>query len=657
VLAWAIALALLLAAPAEAAAKAQARPARAAIVFLPSPPRAIKGKPFLKRVEAVRELSALGYVSAIQGTYTPEQVLLDISSGSRVTTALYDVDLPEETALSPTGAGGRISTWPAIAARARTPPADVDPGVLGQAVLDAGRTVGYVGLARSGNREALVAADRSGAIQRLSLGDGDSTGRRALALWRRSDLLVVKLPRGPAGRSALRMLLAARATNDLVIVMQDPNAIPRRLLAAGAAGLGGGSDLRSDSTRTDGLVVSTDLAPTVLERVGAVVPGSVAGEPMAASGSRSADQLVGFRKRLGVVGPRRWAVVLGGLAAAVALIALASVGRLRRVACCAPGATLWLPAVLLLTGAIAPIALVEVAILAGGCAALALATDRLVRWPRSIAVPAAVTILAHVFDLTLGSKLITRSLLGPNPLLGARFYGIGNELEITLAIATLLGLGGALIGTGARTRVWGFGLGGGAVAFLLSWGRLGADVGAVLTLGVGTAAAAVIAAERGSRRTRGAIVLAAPALALAALAALDLATGGNAHFTRSVLRAGGLDELGQVAQRRFELSYSSLGRGAIAPLVGVAFVALLGGLRFRRRLLARLQPIPALRAGFYGALAAVVGGALTNDSGPVIFLIGMTYLALAVGYVLGAPNTGTAPVSRQPALPRARTPR
>jgi hypothetical protein len=644
---------------AEAAPIAQARttPPRAAVLFLQSPARAIKGKPFLKRVAAIGGITALGYVSAVQGSYSPEQVLLDMSSGSRATTSLYDGELPEGIVLRTAGARGSITDWPQIDARARTPPADVKPGTLAGAVGAAGGTVGYAGIAGRRNREAIVAADRSGGVARVSLGNAASVGDRAAALWRRSRLVVVKLPGGRAGRSAVRSLLAVRRPPDLVLVIQDPNATPRRLLAAGAAGLEGGKDLRSASTRTDGLVVTTDLVPTVLDRLGARIPATVTGEPIEAHGGRTADDLVSLRKRFGAVGPRRWAVVLGGLAGAIGIVALLSLRHARRIARCALLAALWLPAVLLVTGALGPPALVELVVLAAASALLALGADRLIAWPRSIALPAAVTVAAHVLDLALGSKLIDRSLLGPNPLLGARFYGIGNELEITLAVTALLGLGAALTGTGPRARVWGFALGGATVAFLLSWGRLGADVGAALTLGVGTAAAAVVAAGRGSRRTRAAIVLGAPAVALAGLAALDLATGGNAHFTRTVLRAGGLDELAQVAQRRFELSYTSLGRGAIGPLVVVAVAAILAGWRLRGRLLANVLENTAFRAGLYGALAAVVAGALTNDSGPVIFLIGTTYLALAVGYVVGMPKKDRSRPARKAPLPGARNPR
>jgi hypothetical protein len=614
-------------------------PARVALLFLPSPAKAIKGRPFIQRVASIDGITALGFVAAIQGAYRPEQVLLDISAGARVQTSLYNEDLPEGIRLVPTGVGGRIGEWARIVSRSRTPPADVQPGTLGGAVSAAGDGVAYVGIGGSRNREALVAADRSGNLPRVSLGTTASVSRRARATWRRSAFMVVKLPGRSAGRNALRGVMAQRRPQDLVFVLQDPNALPRRLLAAGAAGLPGGKDLRSASTRTDGLVITTDFAPTVLRRLGLPVPKAVAGEPIEASGSRSADDLVRFRKRLAVVGPRRWGVVLAGLALAFALVALATRGRLRQVGRCALPAALWLPAVLLVTGALAPAtALLELAIVGAASGLLALLTDRLLPWPRAIVLPAAVSVGAHVIDLLLGSNLIVGSLLGPNPLLGARFYGIGNELEITLAVTTLLGLGAALATASTRTAVWGISVGGALVAFMLSWGRVGADVGAALTLGLGVAAAAVYAAGRGSWRSRTAIVLGAPALALAVLAGLDLATGGNAHFTRTVLRAGGLDELAQVAQRRFELSYDSLGRGAIGPLVVVAVVALALGIRYRRRLLAGLEEFPAMRAGFWGAVVAVVGGALTNDSGPVIFLIGTTYLALAVGYVQAMPK-------------------
>ena len=47
--------------------------------------------------------------------------------------------------------------------------------------------------------------------------------------------------------------------------------------------------------------------------------------------------------------------------------------------------------------------------------------------------------LALTLDALAGTQLLMRSLLGPNPILGARFYGIGNELKSGLAVLVLGG--------------------------------------------------------------------------------------------------------------------------------------------------------------------------------------------------------------------------
>ena len=110
---------------------------------------------------------------------------------------------------------------------------------------------------------------------------------------------------------------------------------------------------------------------------------------------------------------------------------------------------------------------------------------------------------------------------------------------------------------------------------------------------------------------------------MALLALVDLVSGANAHLTRSVLDAGGLDDLADVAQRRLQLSAHSFAR----PIVFV-FLPLIA--RRRRagrssggeRLAAWLRGAPAMRAGLLGALAATVVGTLANDSGALLLEIG-----------------------------------
>ena len=95
-----------------------------------------------------------------------------------------------------------------------------------------------------------------------------------------------------------------------------------------------------------------------------------------------------------------------------------------------------------------------------------------------------MTVLAQAIDVLAGSPLTSLSLIGPNPGLGVRFFGIGNELEAILAPLVILGTGAALAGfaprLGAGSAAAAF-LGAGlAAAFVFAAGRFGADVGAAI---------------------------------------------------------------------------------------------------------------------------------------------------------------------------------
>jgi hypothetical protein len=156
---------------------------------------------------------------------------------------------------------------------------------------------------------------------------------------------------------------------------------------------------------------------------------------------------------------------------------------------------------------------------------------------------------------------------------------------------------------------------------------------------VGAAAAAAAIAAR--RRRVALLVVAAPFAAVALLALVDLVSGADAHLTRSVLDAGGMHDLGDVAERRLRLSARSL----LKPLtlVFLPLVALLVALAVARRehIRAWLAPRPQMRAGLIGAAAATVLGALANDSGALLLEIGTAYLLVFVGFAWA--ESGPAP--------------
>lgn len=640
VVALCAALACATPAGAGAASPAGAREPRAVLAFLPSGGDD-NPKPILERLDE-RTAFALGLVSATQGRFDREQMVLDMSAGSRTSRAVYEPPSPPDLELVRGGDGtGFIFGWNKALERAATPPAQLHPGML------AGQVPGgaaYAGVAGRTHIVAAVAADPRGDVATVSLGPSSTLGERAAALLRRHRLVVVGLPTATKGDAALDDLLRDRRKGDLLIVTQaPPRATVPVLLPIGIAGLGTSGSLTSATTHLDGVVAGIDVPVTILRHLGRPVPEGVRGQQVLSEGSRDAVALKETEARLRVVSGRRIPVLSALLSTWLALVLLLGIARDRsgvragmRIGALA---ILWVPLLLLLTGAIAPSRSIEVAIVVVGSFALAALTDRLVSWPRGPLVPVAASFVTYAVDLVLGSQLIVRSLLGANPRSGVRFYGLGNELEAVLTMMLLVGLGALLWGHARSRRSAAIvALSGAVFAVFVGAGRLGADVGGVITVGAGIAAATVLMAPgKPSRRT---YLLAAgvPLAGLVALAALDLATGGNGHFTRTILQAEDAASLWDVVTRRYTLAFNVLKTGAMPFITLLALLAAGYAVRHRRRVFAPVGDSPSWQAALIGGLTASVVGALSNDSGPLLLGIGVFVLTVVTAYVRGDPR-------------------
>jgi len=513
-----------------------------------------------------------GVMSAGLGTVPPMQTYLDLSQGNRVFDSLYDRPLPEHE---------KGADWlREVTERAESAPAEIEPFLLQKTLREDN--------ARSQFEE----------VARTSL---------------------EKLPR--PGRHRL-LIAIARPTGE----SDEPVPI-------GIAGGGFHGNLTSDSTRTNGYVLSTDVAPTILRRFGIPVPSAMSGQPIRSEGSVDPAAIESLVARMDVISSRRGPVI--GLSVVIWLVALLLIaalsrGRFARSAVRVVGlAIVYLPLVLLLGAALEPGESAEQLLVLLLSPLLAALTLLILRGYRALAVASALTVGAYAIDAIAGSPLTSLSLLGPNPGLGVRFYGIGNELEALLAVLVVAGTGAGLAGfardASARACATVFVAVGLLVAFVFAAGRFGADVGAAIVFPVGAVVAAVAIAGRG-RRTAVLAVVAAPVAVLALLALIDLLSGANAHLTRSVLDAGGLNDLGDVAQRRLQLSAHSFGRPVLLAFLPVVLaVAVLAYLK-RDTLRAWLDGKAAMRAGLLGAVAATAIGTLANDSGALLLEIGAAYL-------------------------------
>lgn len=566
----------------------------------------------------VSELAAAGLspgvMSAGLGTVPIEQTYLDLSQGNRVFDSLYDSDLPQLN-------GNCSRWWSEVTQRAESAPADIVPGLLSSTLAEGGVEV----------------PERGGTSCTFSppwISDGSRRTTKKL-----SGAPLRDLPRGLFEVREATLIQLPRQV-DLLIAIARPTGKTDVPLPIGIAGRGFEGNLTSDSTRMDGYVLSTDVAPTILDHFGIPVPAEMSGQPIRSEGSVDVAAIESLGERMDVISSRRGPVVGLNIAiwlAALALVALLSRGRLARPAVRVIGlAIVYLPLVLLLGAAIEPGETAERLLVLLLSPALAVLTLLLLRGYRALAVASALTVLAYAIDVIVGSPLTSLSLLGPNPGLGVRFYGIGNELEALLGVLVVAGVGAGLTGFGAglsrRSAAAIFVAVGAAAAIVFAAGRFGADVGAAIVFPVGATVAALAVAGRG-RRPLVLAVIAAPLAALALLALVDLLSGANAHLTRSVLDAGGLGDLADVAQRRLQLSAHSFARPVLLAFLPLVLMIAILAYIWRDHLQAWLEGVPAMRAGLAGALAATAIGTLANDSGALLLEIGAAYLLVFIGYV------------------------
>jgi hypothetical protein len=629
-------------------------------VFL-SPGQPLAGRSEGEVVEnelaAVPTLST-SILSATQGSYTTAQLVLDITQGARVSGSSYEPSSPPFLSLpvSPRAAGAsqratasQVQGWAAVLERAHSAPQVLEPGLLAAQIPGGGAYVPADGVEAV---DGVLAAGRNGHLAAV-LGSSATTLAGIAQLRLQHRLIVADLPTGPAGYADLRALAASRPAGELLVVIQRPVDEPNNrtagqagheLLWVAIAGLGGGRTLTSQTTNQDGLIAATDIAPTILNDLGLRIPAGMRGRVIRTGSSFDGAYLRSFKARLQVLYDRRLGALACLLAAWVLLVALAWLlpgTRARRWAARAGAlALLWTPVAALVPAALEPTRGVEDALLVLLCFSLGALTDRLTPWPRAPLLPALVALVALTADALAGTQLLARSLLGPNPELGVRFYGIGNELKSGLAVLVFAAVASALYPAIRSRRAAGaMAVSGIVLAVIEGSARIGAGVGGVILVSAGTALATAMLLPGQLTRRRVVVVLVSPIAGLIALAALDLATAhGSGHYTGSVLHAHSAGEVRDIIVRRYTAAYDELKHGAMPFATALALLASALGVRHYRRLLAPVSADPAWLAALGGGLAAGVVGALTEDSGPVLLVVAVFALGCVLSYLWGRPT-------------------
>lgn len=288
------------------------------------------------------------------------------------------------------------------------------------------------------------------------------------------------------------------------------------------------------------------------------------------------------------------------------------------------------------------------ATLALGALAAAAATIAYAAFPRrpadAFVALSLITAAVLVLDVAAGARLIKNSILGYDPIVAARFYGIGNEYMGVLIGTTLIGTTGLLdrfSGRPAAVRAWhpAVTLAYAAVIFILASPGLGANAGGTVAAvaGFGTTLL-LLSGRRWSWRTIP-LLAGAAALVLGAAAVIDLALPGGppSHFGRTL--AAFLDRgwapVAAVAARKAAMNVALL-RWTIWAQVFVVSLAITAVALYRPGLAVRRadEAHPHLLNGIRGAAAGALAALAANDSGVVAAATLMIPVTAALMYIL-----------------------
>lgn len=563
----------------------------------------------------------------------------------------------------------------------------VPEGTVGRELLiaDADAPFGY----RANRAAVLDVFDRAMATSDVVLVDPGDTDRAAEFAPVASPEVAARYRNAAlAATDGLLGEIRARLPDDalLLVVSVTPPTREWRLTPTVAAGAGVVPGyLHSPSTRRLGVVTLTDLAPTVLDALGAPVPDGMIGHPLrfhptgAASGRATpADAASGRATPAGAASGRatpadaisRRATPAGAgpnievlrridrdaayresiylpltitfivVQAIVYLLAIVAFGRMggsgraRRPLRLVVLAIAAYPLATFLMRAVPGVARLGGAgvlvVLAIDVAIVALAT-RARRHPLSpLAWVLFGTVALLCLDVATGARLQTSSLLGYSLHTAARFTGFGNTAFATLAATTVL-LGAIHVHHAPRRQEALV-----AVAFLFAFvvlcdgaPALGADVGGILTLvPVFGLTLLVLSGRRLSWRAV-AVAAGVTAFAIVLATGIDLLrpVDSRTHLGRLVadMQSDGFGVFGTTLSRKVAANFRTYGSTWSWSVVIIALYMLyvLGWTRGWHDLLPARS---ALRAGVVGALAAGLLGYAVNDSGVVVTAVVFVYL-------------------------------
>ena len=567
----------------------------------------------------------------------------------------------------------------------------IRPGLLGDSLHDAGKVTALIGNADGNqvNREAsLFIADSRGQVdlgnvsrELFLLDECFPYGRRLdkeriwqafLDVYPRADVIVIDW--GDTVRlDEYRSFLTNEAAEEIVKeIFKDVSWVMTNVFArldaddlfvllatvpqgglSGADTLGfmevmgtsfiPGQLLTSATTRRPGLVAVTDVAPLILEHLGLPTPADMVGRSVSTAGAGSAEDLEVMRESISYTYQLRPPLlktyvifqiifVLGALFNLfIRIIDVRRFEGLLLSLLTVPLLLLYLP--LDSVSMPAAFALTVLTVIAS-----VLALQRLLREPvQRFAVVAVLTSVSLVVDILRSAPLVKVSVLGYDPVSGARYYGLGNEYMGVLVGSAILAAA-AVITLWPRHRRITFAVT--AVFFIVILLLMvspggGANFGGSLTaLAAFIVTSAVLLQLRLSWKSGLIILTGLAAVALAAILINYLVPqNAQSHLGRTLvlLQNQGWQALWDIIVRKGTMNLKLL-RYSQWTRVFLAFLSMMAVLFYRPRGVLRdvHKQYPFLAAGFLGIIAGSITALLVNDSGVVAAATTLLYAGVPI---------------------------
>ena len=409
------------------------------------------------------------------------------------------------------------------------------------------------------------------------------------------------------------------------------------------AGVGSGL-LYSPTTRRPGVIMNIDIAPTVLQYLNISAPAYLAGRPAGViPGSFGAGALTGMYRALELTYEARPYLQKGYVLFQLILLAV-SLGfiflRKRGKEFLKPFflAVMAVPLVYLLMPLLPPGGIimmsVELVLLTAGLTFFAAMIQKRTGIDPFLLICLA-TAASIAADLAAGSPLQKASVLGYDPIVGARFYGLGNEFMGVLIGSSLVGSAAlaAVLKNRPRLALAGIGLAYLFLIYLIGAPQLGTNVGG--TIAAASAFLVVFLLISGIRLSWPLALGVTGAVALVLLALTFYDAGRppqqQSHIgrTASLIASGGLDQVAGIISRKSEMNlrlirYTIWSRVLLASLAMLALLfyrpaGVMEGIKNRH---------PYLFKGLVGVITASSVAFVFNDSGVV---------AAATTMIFGAP--------------------